>query len=66
MESLHKWMKGQETEPKMYTTICWYIRGKGWKIFQDEPHLPMEISYSDKVQDNIGWDNMIRGWIAIH
>ena len=65
-EYLHKWMKVQDTEPTMCAIICFYIRGKGQKIRQDDPYLIREISSIAKSQDIIGWDNMIGGQIVRH
>ena len=35
------------------------------KIFQKVPHLPMQRYSGAKPQDNIGWDNMMWGQIAL-
>ena len=64
VQYLHKLMKSQDTEPTIYVILCWYIRGKGLKLLQDDPHLSMKLSYAEKAQDNIGWDNMMRGQIS--
>ena len=40
-----------------------YIKVKGSKIFQDDPHIPIKLYYINKTQDNIGWDNMM--WVRI-
>ena len=59
--SLQQWIKGKYTEPTIDVILCWYIKGKGSKIFQEAPHLPLEIYSSEKNQDNIWWDNMMWG-----
>ena len=46
--------------------LCWYIKGKGRKLCQDKPNLTMELYYESKAKDNIGWDNMMQGWIYCH
>ena len=52
-------MKGQYTEPTIGVIIFSYIKEKGREIFQDAPHITMEISSTAKAQDNIGWDNIM-------
>ena len=50
----------------MLAIIAWYVKKKGSKICQDSSHLPMELSYVYKSQDNIGWYNLIKGGIDLH
>ena len=57
-------MKVQDTEPNMGAIICWYIKGNGRKLCKQAPHLPMELSYESKAQDNIGWYNMMQDRIS--
>ena len=57
-------MKGQYTEPTIGVIIFSYIKEKGREIFQDAPHITMEISSTAKAQDNIGWDNIMMVRIA--
>ena len=57
-------MKVKYTEPNICELICWYNKGKGMQLCQDGPHLKMGFSVAAKEQDNIGWDNMIQGYIA--
>ena len=59
-------MKVQDIEPTMGEILCCCIKVKGKKLFQDDLHLPMEISSTAKSQDNIGWDNIMRVWMARH
>ena len=61
-----KWMNDQYTEPTMDEIFCWYIKVKGRKLYQDYPHLTMELSSAAKAQDNTGWNNMIRVQIPHH
>ena len=63
VDSLQQWKKVQDREPTTGTIIYWYIKIKGIKLCQEALHLPKEICSAAKVQDNIGWDNMIRCWI---
>ena len=57
-------MKIQAAESTMGKIICWYIKGKGSKLCQDDPKLPVDISSTTKSQDNIGWYNML--WVCIY
>ena len=66
MYSLQQFMKGQYIEPTIGVIIFSYIKEKGREIFQDAPHITMEISSTAKSQDNIGWDNIMRVWMARH
>ena len=59
-------MKGQDIEPDMGAILYWYIKGNGGRKFHDNPHIQMELSYKDKSQVHIRWDNMIQGRIDIH
>ena len=65
-ESFKKWTKEKYTETTMGAMLCWYIKGKGRKICQDSPHLPMELSSISKSQEKIGWDNITQGRIDTH
>ena len=46
--------------------ICWYIKVKGGKLYQEAPHLPTDVYFEAKSQHNISWENMIQGQIALH
>ena len=48
VEYLQKWMKGQDTKPTTSAIMFWYIKRKGWKVCQDAPHLPIELSSASK------------------
>ena len=47
-------------EPTMGEIIFCYIKVKGSKLCQDDPHTPMKLSYASKAHYIIGWDIVIQ------
>ena len=50
----------------MGTILCCYIKGERSKLFQEDPHLPMEYYYAAKSQGVMWWDIMMQVCISLH